>query len=60
MREFKAAVLAAMTRRGWRQRELCRAIGKGRTAISLAINAGKYPAVKRAIALELNLPKLNQ
>ena len=54
-RDFKASVLAAMVRRGWKQRDLAAAIGKGRTAISQAINAGKFPKVRQAITKALHL-----
>ncbi len=54
-REFKARVIAALVRIGWRQSDLAVAIGKGRTAVSECINSGKYPAVRKAIINQLNL-----
>jgi hypothetical protein len=44
-----------MVRKGWAQKDLAKAIGKGRTATSQAINAGKFPQVRRAIERALNL-----
>lgn len=54
-REFKASVVAALARRGWRMLDLVKAVGKGRTSVSQAINAGKYPRVRAAIAKTLRI-----
>lgn len=54
-RNFRLLVKTALLREGGTITKLARKIGRNRSVVSTAVNAGKFPRVREAIARELKI-----